>query len=525
MDFIRRAQIGIIRKPRKSILFFLATLILSTIMVGAIFVERSVETTIRNIFSGTPPIVSFTYNWHELTMYQDASGYMWGDSNYPNQEIITEEMISKIGELSYVKDIEFSIESSLNWNRLRKSDGTLGNLAHPYIISNQSNGHTGFTLQGASRVDTVQFRERVLEIVEGRNFNEIELNTWNLIMPVIMSEQLARVNNLRVGSVIEVYNRLFFPRYNQWMVFVSPEMFFKEEILQLEIVGLFDFVEAVSEDMHHQHILEMTETVLNTLHVPNLVAEYIESFGDKEIPNMLAFLSDNNINPPESWSFPPLYQPFTEDGNREYHRQVKIVLYDFRDFNHFRQAVEEIIPPFWEVDSFLTDAMGIIHGMENMQLLANLVLTATIGATLLILTLLVLLFLYDRKHEIGILLALGERKRRIVGQILLEILSLSFLAMTASILVGFLLSDAASQFMIQNELMTSQESTSRWTTLDTLGLTRIPIVAEDIVLAYQVSLDGASILIFYGITLLAVALSTIIPLSYFSRISPKKILL
>ena len=66
-----------------------------------------------------------------------------------------------------------------------------------------------------------------------------------------------------------------------------------------------------------------------------------------------------------------------------------------------------------------------------MSKLSKYVLIVAIIATVLITGLVVLLFLRDRKHELGIYLSLGERRGRVVGQILIEVMVVAFIGITS----------------------------------------------------------------------------------------------
>jgi len=51
------------------------------------------------------------------------------------------------------------------------------------------------------------------------------------------------------------------------------------------------------------------------------------------------------------------------------------------------------------------------------------------------------------------------------------------------------------------------------------------LTTEDVLDSYEVSLNSNYILVFYGVGLLTILLSTVIPLVYIVRLNPKKILM
>jgi len=56
--------------------------------------------------------------------------------------------------------------------------------------------------------------------------------------------------------------------------------------------------------------------------------------------------------------------------------------------------------------------------MDTLDSLAAMVLSMTIGAMILIVSLLIMLFLRERKHEMGIYLSIGEKRSRIILQMI-----------------------------------------------------------------------------------------------------------
>ena len=93
-----------------------------------------------------------------------------------------------------------------------------------------------------------------------------------------------------------------------------------------------------------------------------------------------------------------------------------------------------------------------------------MILLGAIIATIVIISLLILLFLSDRKHEIGVYLALGSKKKGIIFQIVTEVLILSIIGMTGALFVGNVMASNLSQEMLRNELVNSE------TIQNTLGL-------------------------------------------------------
>src|SRR5699024_1675933 len=140
-------------------------------------------------------------------------------------------------------------------------------------------------------------------------------------------------------------------------------------------------------------------------------------------------------------------------------------------------------------------------------------------ATVLIIGLVVLLFLRDRKRELGIYLSLGEKRARVVGQILIEVMIVAFIGISLSLFSGNLLAGQISDTMIKADDSGYQYDYIYYGNLET------NLTTDDVLDSYEVSLNSSYILVFYGVGLLTILLSTIIPLVYIVRLNPKKILM
>jgi putative ABC transport system permease protein len=146
-------------------------------------------------------------------------------------------------------------------------------------------------------------------------------------------------------------------------------------------------------------------------------------------------------------------------------------------------------------------------------------------------TLLITLFLRDRRHEIGIYIALGEGKGKIILQMLIEVFSVSIVAITLALFAGNALSGLISNQMLEQELLRlEREDNSHFS-----AGTQVPVElqlfnpgtmsVEELIAAYDTSLDAATIFLFANSALLIIAISTVVPIIYVVRLSPKKILM
>ena len=144
----------------------------------------------------------------------------------------------------------------------------------------------------------------------------------------------------------------------------------------------------------------------------------------------------------------------------------------------------------------------------------------------IILGLIVMLSIRERKHELGVLLAIGEGKARLVGQMVVELLVVAVFALGFSVLSGNFVAEQLGQQLLENQLATHSEAPpargGRMLLMggNPLGMTTAanPITELDINLTAADFVTLAAIGI--GVTLVA----TVVPALSVLRLQPKTIL-
>ena len=87
----------------------------------------------------------------------------------------------------------------------------------------------------------------------------------------------------------------------------------------------------------------------------------------------------------------------------------------------------------------------------------TLVVVTVFGAG--ILGLIIMLSIKERINEIGILMSLGEKRIRIIGQFLVEVLVILVIALSVAAFTGSSISKVATDKLLANELQTESQAT------------------------------------------------------------------
>ena len=156
--------------------------------------------------------------------------------------------------------------------------------------------------------------------------------------------------------------------------------------------------------------------------------------------------------------------------------------------------------------------------LENLKALADVTLWACVVLVIVILSLVSILFIRNSKQEIGILMSLGEKKSKLIGQFVFEIILVGLLASTISMMSGNRLGNVISnEFMkiqidTEAELEYQEDHAGAMTQLDMLE-------------AYEIKLNSEYIVTIYLVSFAILFISAAAPMVVILKTDPKKVML
>jgi len=496
VNFLSRAFTSMTRNPLKTLLLLLIAFVLGIVISGAISVQQAIQNTDTILRQKLPLVASIEIDYEAWDKYYKLTGE-WDTIGF-----LPLETLSEIGNLPYVRNYNLSAGALLSSRELDSTDETT-------FVG--EGGWRDFSIIGVPNAEFVDIEEGLIEIISGRTFTEQEATTLSYV--ALISEELASLNGLHIGSNFSLDNIIWDMRGR---TVIEPSFFVEENIYMkrsydFEVVGIFKSHANISTGDEHWNIVAK-DGFLSGIYVPNPVAF---------AANRYFFEGISHLQP--EWYEVPKDNDSTHFGN-------VYVLNELRDIESFRYAAENKLPDFWKVVDLQDSFDDVAPAMETLRNIASLVLRAAIGAAIAILSLLIILLLRERKREIGVYLALGESKARVIFQILTETLAVSLIAISLSLFAGAALSHNISETMLRNEIEASQELThygeSAIGGLDLMGFPGSGVTsAEEVIAVYDVSLTATTVTIFYATAIATVLIATILPMLYIVRLNPKKIML
>ena len=489
MNFLKRIFISIKRNIWKSTILFLMLFLLSSLMASAILVRNAVLTTDKNLRTQLPAVATIAES---------------------HSRQINPQTIHEVGELPYVRTFDYSFvsrfySSGLEMVILEGSDDILGASHLPV------DGLEDFWVKGVHHAGIVDIEEGLIELVSGRTFTEEEIKQGNV---AIISEDLMIKNQLNLGDVITLESIVFDWEAAELTYLETFELMeayiFAYKPFEVEIVGVFSVnSDILTENADHLGVDQM-ELLINQIYVPNVVTEAGFKF---------YFYSHRELG------FFDWYSE-GESADRIW-KQPIFALYDARDLGVFSIAANEILPSGLSILDLSVSYQEVISSMEMMEVLANQILWGTSVAVLLVTSLLIMLFFLDRKHEIGVYLALGEKRIKIVTQMVLEVAIVALFSMILSLFAGQIFSDMISRTLLENDILNTNDPIDEWFAFPTQleSFYGGQMTADEFLKQYDVSITLESIVWFSGVGSIVVLLATAIPITYIVKLDPKKVLM
>lgn len=453
--------------------------IISNLILICIFVSNGTREAANQTLNKLPPIVYYTQDY--TTWKEEVDQGIINTETDPLPSISIETAI-ELSQSEFVQSYDINTIASCFIPTIKPFQ-----LNTPSQIIEQTHY---FDLIGTSSTE-LKLASKTMELTSGRGITETDIEQFNQV--VIIEEHLAKSNNLSVGDLISIdFN------YLQTLDESKESTECKHEF---EIIGTyqnttFDASEVTAlEESASQ--LYIPYNVSYTLTGEALDFYITSKFGINAVdssqvrPNKIGYLLKDPLT---------LYD-FIEDSNSLLPSKYHLLLSGDASYDSIVQSVKNI--------------------MNSNQLIIQIIFVAGI----VILSLITGLTLKSREYEIGILLALGENKLKIIGQFIAELIMIAFISFSLSIFSGQFIAKFYAEKLFQREIETAsiQSNSVDLYLLDQLN-TSASVEFSDFISGFNIEIHAMIYFenMIYG--LLIVSFSAFIPICFILHYKPKSIL-
>lgn len=448
--------------------------IIITVIVASSCIALSINT------SGNKLIDNYTNkNQLEVSFRLDMRSFRENKTDDSTKvDALTVDDIKKYADSKYVSSYYYTLETSLSSDNIKAIDMSEA-FQKKDDDSNDNrpdNGHMeqmksqgDFKITAYSDVSYIEnFIDGTSKITDGKMItNDMEDNS------AVISEELAEENDLKVGDTFTMY---------------LPSD--SSKTYTFKIVGIFE-TESDSTDnfmnmnaLNSQNQIYITEMALSSI---------LESDSNTNSVNAKFYLKDSS---------------YLEKFEKEVREKGLSNYYQVSDNS---SEIENSLKPIQNISTFS---------------LTFLIIILIVGA--IILAVINMLNIRDRKYEIGVLRSIGMSKTKLVSQLLLELFIVGVTAFIIGTSAGYALSQPVTNKMLENEINSYTEQQNQTEkNFGGPGFDRPGhgmLKNSDYIDNLKVSADYITIIELFGVTMLLIVISGSVATVFITKYEPNKIL-
>ncbi|MCW3488537.1 ABC transporter permease [Dethiobacter alkaliphilus] len=496
MNFFKRALTSITRRKLKSLIFALIVLILGNIMLSSLLIVQSVDGTKDAILRELPPVVSLDINHERLREIFESQSEPGGIEI----DFITFDDLERIEAASgtYIKSFDYSSMASFSTKSLE-----------PYSGENEDYMFFGgdtpyFEVMGVANPNFTLLEIGDAKIAEGRTFTQEEIEKGSPVL--IMTQQLAEANDYVVGETISIDNLVV--DYTE----SGEEVVIETMSTDFQLVGIIEYTELPQTGNQGDMMRDDWEATMrnNRLITSN---NFVAAHNQEMMETMRPIIEERSGQRMDSlYEYNPLSGvqfTYILNSSEEVDRFVGAAA-SALDNDFYRFATQE--------DSF----KDVAQPLESMKGILTYAFYITLGSAVVVLALVMFAFMRDRQKEIGIYLALGEKRSRITSQMVVESVAVGLVGATLALISGVFVASFISDMLLSTPQVDPNEVMMFGSRMGNYLAT---IDYDSVLQNYRVALTPVSIISFYAAVTTTIVLAQLIASIYILRFDPKKIML
>lgn len=404
MFIFKNAMISIIRNKGRNILIGIIILVIACACTVTLAINNTANDLINSYESAYDKELTISFDRKNMMKDVDFSNKDNMESmkeKFNNVSSYTVEDVKNYAESDYIKSYYYTYNISLNGNNIEKAESESSNDSKRPNFPGGGNSFGGssydFTLNGYSSIESMS------EFIEGKyEMTDIADNAWEIAFTgnyVFINEELASYNSLKLNDKIE---------------FVDSE----GNIYEFEIIGIYkENEEGTSSPM------SMFSNSANTI-----------------ITNADSLVSITSSNENVKGTINPTF-----------------IIDDYKNADKIEEEFyEKGLNENYSVETNEEEATSGLTSIQNVRSFATtfLIITLIIGG--IILFIINMINIRERKYEIGVLRTIGISKVKLTMQFVLELLIVGFVALLIGAGIGATMSKSVSNSLLSSEIESSK---------------------------------------------------------------------
>ncbi|WP_024615438.1 FtsX-like permease family protein [Clostridium sp. Ade.TY] len=405
MDFLFRGFLSVKERLSKSFILFLVMTAICVFVLAGFSIRSATEKAGVLARQKLGATVTFSANMERIRESMKQGMEESGEHKKMEMPKVSIDDVNKILTLNHIK----------SYNLISKSEGVADSFEP--ITSSESENTNGnmqmvggfkgpinngdITIYGVSNLSALStFSNGESKLASGKTIDDSSKDD----KVCVIEETLASQNNLKVGDKIKVKSARD-----------------QDNTLTLKIIGIYKSGEEVTDFAARNTAINP----YNKIYVPYTVANTLKGYDYKNTIDSAEFYLDDPVN----------VDSFVENGKK-------------LDIDY---------------DTYILDANSrayetMMGSIENVASFAKMTVIVVSIAGAVILGLIIMLSIRERRNEIGILLSIGESKIKIIGQFITETLIVLLLALALSSVLGNTVSKTIGNILMSNETKVTESS-------------------------------------------------------------------
>jgi putative ABC transport system permease protein len=480
MRFYQRAWLSIVRGRSKTLILFLILFVMGNVMAGSLAIRQTSEKVAKEIKQklGTTVAIRPTADVDPNFVGKDPF-----DKPNPIRLNLSDDVIRQLSSHPAVEVFDMGHQYPFVYYRGTNTNLQVYRIDDVYVIYTDD-----LYGRGVMSERFFDLESKKISISEGRNLTQKEIDEGAAVG--LIPEFVAKFNMIQVGDKIPFRHQIGDKRNHQYASFVG-------ESYEIEVVGFFK---------------------LNTDEIYNEEGNLKEEYYYIYVPEK--YVSERYLMDKQLYADAQYYEDPTDRWYQSYYPKVIIKSDEYLDeYKQFALSFvdQKDVEVITSNDAYESVAAPVLI----ISLIAEYILILAFGATILSVSLVILLFLRDRVYEVGVYGALGEKKVFSVLQIVMEILIITFASASISMFTGQVLAQQLSNSIVLKQLEMVDEAKLIKVDQSEAAL----ITASEVARAYKIEMSVEYAFFLYGILLTTGLLSSIVPMVLIVSVKPKKILL
>lgn len=407
--------------------------------------------------------------------------------------VLAYEMKSQLGSTATyineaVNDAGFSMDTQQDWECFKRYERIVHKLINSTYVSygnysymlllDDRDGQVRYGY-GVSHAPMADVKENIIRIIEGREFTEEELENGERV--VIVSNDF-RVNGQEIHAGDTIHMKLVFDKNICDENDQCESVVVYDEEYSLKVIGIFEKI-----DKAFDHVNVGFSDVPGRMYIPN------QTLWDLFVRRH-QLIQELNVFEVEQMAIDvPIIRLKSSDDLEAFKQEAETVIASEQVENSLMQQPKE---QFLISDD---DYLSVAEPIRILNHFGNYLCIGGIIAFSIILCIVMINVLQERIHEIGIYLVLGEKKRNILIQLFCELLLVTVLSVSCSLVSSKKAGERVSHSFLDYQ---SQMDVS-----------------------YEISIDHEYILSIYGLSVCTIVVAMFYPFHVIITYDPKDILM